>query len=161
MLAHGCNACCCNFSSGAVLKHGALWPPLPIYQTDCAIGATSTPNGSGWLIPGCAASQALAACKKEVHHHMKKLKKLQHAVTADAEAFAEMVSPDGWGVLMERALHGAASLQKKIEGAAQEEARRRFAAELAQAVAAADAAKDKWRKEHERRKALHNQVWVV
>jgi len=107
---------------------------------------------------GANRAEALAACKKEVHHHMKKLKKLQHAVTADAEAFAEMVSPDGWGVLMERALHGAASLQKKIEGAAQEEARRRFAAELAQAVAAADAAKDKWRKEHERRKALHNQL---
>lgn len=104
------------------------------------------------------AMQALAACRKEVHHHMKKLKKLQHAVTADAEAFAEMVSPEGWGVLMERALHTAGSLQKKIEDGAVAEARQQFAAELAQAVAEADAAKAKWRKEHDRRKLLHNQV---
>jgi uncharacterized alpha-E superfamily protein len=102
--------------------------------------------------------QALAACRKEVHHHMKKLKKLQHAVTADAEAFAEMVSPEGWGVLMERALQTAGSLQKKIGDAAVAKARETFAAEIAQAVANAEAANIKWRKEYERRKALHNQV---
>lgn len=64
----------------------------------------------------------------------------------------------GWSVLLNHALKTSVALQGRIEQGAANRARQETAAEVEELKAQLKDAQAKWKTEHDRRKALHNEV---